>query len=85
MIVKNSGNNFLSSDWLISVLPAGFLIPCATAAIDLPAGSATGSVTYDGATAELKVRGRVRHRTDSKRLETSGRKMGELSRADAWV
>jgi hypothetical protein len=54
MIVKNSGNNFLSSDWLISVLPVGFLIPSATSAIDLPAGSAKGSLTYDGATAELK-------------------------------
>jgi hypothetical protein len=40
--------------WLVSILAAGFLIPCATTATDLPAGSAKGSLTYDGTTAELK-------------------------------
>lgn len=39
----------------MSILTALSVIYCARAATDLPAGSAKGSLTYDGATAELKV------------------------------
>jgi hypothetical protein len=39
---------------VISILAMFFAANCARAATDLPAGSANGSLTYDGAMAELK-------------------------------
>jgi len=38
----------------MSILAVFSATNCARAATDLPAGSAKGSLTYDGATAELK-------------------------------
>ena len=44
----------LSVVCVISILAVFSATNCARAATDLPAGSATGSLTYDAATAELK-------------------------------
>jgi hypothetical protein len=51
----------------ISILPVFSAINCAWAAADLPAGSAKGSFTYEGATAELKFAAAFVDQTDERK------------------
>ena len=52
--MKKLTNRSLSTVCVVSILAALSATNCARAVTDLPAGSAKGSLTYDGATAELK-------------------------------
>jgi hypothetical protein len=47
-------NSLRSTICVVLILAAFSAVNCARAATDLPAGSAKGSLTYDGTTAELK-------------------------------
>jgi hypothetical protein len=52
--MKKLTNRSLSTVCVMSILAALSATNCARAVTDLPAGPAKGSLTYDGATAELK-------------------------------